>query len=366
MADSHLALFDQQRRKWKEEKSQLMKRVKELQENLDEVTQNGNEERDQLMEKLKELQENLDEVTKGGCEERDQLMERLKDLQEDLDEVTLDKEDAEQQVLNLRAESKVNEEHVKELKESLSTIQQTQDDHRPKESCEWVISRNEIFLTNEMLGEGAWGKVLLGRFRGCKIAVKQVHNLVLSSFSRSLFEREMKIASRCRHPYLLQFIGATNEGGPPLLVTELMETSLRALLDPPLQRLSDSEISIISSDVALALNYLHQTKPLPIIHRDISSANVLLWRHGRQWRGKVSDYGTANCIQQIMTPGPGARIYSAPEAFTKDEQTVKVSDNIVEEMSCRLEPTISVIVFEAVPSTLSDIGNAISGGTRLS
>ena len=343
-----------------------MKRVKELQENLDEVTQNGNEERDQLMEKLKELQENLDEVTKGGCEERDQLMERLKDLQEDLDEVTLDKEDAEQQVLNLKAESKVNEEHVKELKESLSTIQQTQDDHRPKESCEWVISRDEIFLTNEMLGEGAWGKVLLGRFRGCKIAVKQVHNLVLSSFSRSLFEREMKIASRCRHPYLLQFIGATNDEGPPLFVTELMETSLRALLEPQLQPLSDSEISIISSDIALALNYLHKTKPLPIIHRDLSSANVLLWRHGRQWRGKVSDYGTANCIQQIMTPGPGARIYSAPEAFTKDEQTVKVSDNIVEEMSCRLEPTISVIVFEAVPSALSDIGNAISGGTRLS
>ena len=336
-----------------------MERVKELQENLDEVTQNGNEERDQLMEKLKELQENLDEVTKGGCEERDQLMERLKYLQEDL-------VDAERQVVNLKAESKVKEEHVKELEESLFTVQQTLDDYRPKASCEWVISRDEIFLTNEMLGEGAWGKVLLGRFRGCKIAVKQVHNLVLSSFSRSLFEREMKIASRCRHPYLLQFIGATNDEGPPLFVTELMETSLRALLDPQLQPLSDSEISIISSDVALALNYLHKTKPLPIIHRDLSSANVLLWRHGRQWRGKVSDYGTANCIQQIMTPGPGARIYSAPEAVTKDKQTVKVSDNIVEEMSCRLEPTISVIVFEAVPSTLSDIGNAISGGTRLS
>ena len=311
-----------------------MKRVKELQENVDEVTQNGNEERDQLMEKLKELQENLDEVTKGGCEERDQLMERLKDLQEDL-------VDAEQQVVSLKAESKVKEEHVKELEESLFTVQQTLDDYRPKASCEWVISRDEIFLTNEMLGEGAWGKVFLGRFRGCKIAVKQVHNLVLSSFFRSLFEREMKIASRCRHPHLLQFIGATNDKGPPLFVTELMETSLRALLDPQLQPLSDSEISIISSDVALALNYLHKTEPLPIIHRDLSSANVLLWRHGRQWRGKVSDYGTANCIQQIMTPGPGARIYSAPEAVTKDKQTVKVSDNIVEEMSCRLEPTIS-------------------------
>ena len=55
--------------------------------------------------------------------------------------------------------------------------------------------------------------------------------------------------------------------------------------------------AVISLDVALALNYLHQKKPEPIIHRDISSANVLLWRQGDQWRGKVSDYGTANFMQ---------------------------------------------------------------------
>ncbi|RMX50018.1 hypothetical protein pdam_00002833, partial [Pocillopora damicornis] len=64
-------------------------------------------------------------------------------------------------------------------------------------------------------------------------------------------------------------------------------------------------------------------KPSPIIHRDVSSANVLLWRQGDQWRGKVSDYGTAKFMQQTMTVCPGARIYSAPEAFTTN-QTEKV------------------------------------------
>ena len=51
---------------------------------------------------------------------------------------------------------------------------------------------------------------------------------------------------------------------------------------------------------------------------------MLLWRQGDQWRGKVSDYGTANFIQQTMTVAPGAMIYSAPEALTSN-QTVKVS-----------------------------------------
>ena len=101
-----------------------------------------------------------------------------------------------------------------------------------------------------------------------------------------------------------------------------MEKSLRTLLEQ--RQLSETELAVISLDVALALNYLHQTKPEPIIHRDVSSANALLWRQGEQWRGKVSDYGTANFVQQTMTVAPVARIYSAPEALTSN-QTVNVS-----------------------------------------
>ena len=128
--------------------------------------------------------------------------------------------------------------------------------------------------------------------------------------------------SKCRHPCLLQFIGPTNdEGRRPLFVTELMETSLRKLLER--RSLSTTEVAVISLDVARALNYLHQRKPRPIIHRDISSANVLLWRQADQWRGKVADYGAANFMQPTMSACPGAAIYSAREAFSV-YQTVKV------------------------------------------
>ena len=174
-------------------------------------------------------------------------------------------------------------------------------------------------MTNKCLGRGGWGSVNEGTYCGCTIAVKQIHELILSPHNRRLFEREMSIASRCRHPCLLQFIGATNDEGSPLFVTELMETSLRALLEE--RHLSESEISVISLDVSRALNYLHQKT---IVHRDVSSANVLLWRQGDQWRGKVSDYGTAKFMQQTMTVAPGALIYSAPEALTSN-QTDKVS-----------------------------------------
>ena len=123
---------------------------------------------------------------------------------------------------------------------------------------------------------------------------------------------------------VLQFIGAANYEESPLFVTELMENNLRTLLEQ--RQLSEREIRAISLDVARGLNYLHHKKPVPIIHRDVSSANVLLWRQGDQWRGKVSDYGAANFMQQNMTVAPGAMIYIPPEALTP-QQTVKVSSH---------------------------------------
>ena len=249
------------------------------------------------------------------------MLSQREHLEEELEQVQQAKEEAEKQVVDLQRELRVKEEHIHELETTLSTAQQALEEFRRREPCDWVICRDEIQMTDKCLGVGGWGTVLLGSFRGCKVAVKQIHELILSPHNRRLFEREMNIASRCRHPRLLQFIGATNDEGSPLFVTELMETSLRALLEQ--RQLLEAEISVISLDVAQALNYLHKRKP-PIIHRDISSANVLLCQQGDQWRGKVSDYGTANFMKQTMTVAPGAMIYSAPEALTSN-QTVKVS-----------------------------------------
>lgn len=193
--------------------------------------------------------------------------------------------------------------------------------HPDLESRDWIISRDEVEVSKERsLGTGGWGVVKEGKFRGCRVAVKQIHELILSPHNRRLFMREMGIASRCRHPCLLQFIGATNDDGVPLFVTELMDISLRDLLEK--QPLDKADLVTIALDVSRALNYLHLNRP-PIIHRDVSSANVLLWRRDKQWRAKVADYGTANFMRQCRTINPGAVIYSAPEALSP-EQSPKV------------------------------------------
>ena len=317
------------RRQLRDMEKQLTNVQGQLQEKngqLSEMTQQMTNVQGQLQEKDGQLSEMTQQMTnvQGQLQEKDgQLIEvtqQMTNVQGQLQEKDEQAALLQNQVTSLEVRLRAKDQEVNELDISLLAAQRALNERPRQQSPDWVISRDQIQLTDKCLGKGAWGSVVEGRYCGCAVAVKQIHELILSPHNRRLFEREMKIASRCRHPCLLQFIGATNDEGSPLFVTELMESSLRALIEQ--RPLSKTEVSVISLDVARALNYLHQKKPLPIIHRDISSANVLLSRQADQWRGKVSDYGRANFMQETMSVSPGAPIYSAPEALT-ESQTIR-------------------------------------------
>ena len=308
----------------KEDELEISERLREQQlTNFHEQLREKDQQEENLQRQLGEIQEQLREKD----QQEENFQRQLREIREQLREKDQQEKSARRQVTALERQLRIKDQQVNELRITLSTAQQALSEHQRRQATpDWVISRDQIQLTDKLLGRGGWGNVVEGKYCGCSVAVKQIHELILSPHNRTLFEREMDVASRCRHPCLLQFVGATNEEGSPLFVTELMESSLRALLEQ--RHPAETEVSTISLDVARALNYLHQKKP-PIIHRDISSANVLLWRQGDKWRGKVSDYGTVNFMQHTMTAGPGAMIYMAPEALTS-KQTVKVSYDLLE------------------------------------
>ena len=144
-----------------------------------------------------------------------------------------------------------------------------------EEQPHWVVRREEVELTEEVMGRGGWGDVRVAKFRGLRVAAKFLYDVILSHYNQRQFVREMTIAAKLRHPHLLLFIGATKEG-QAIILTELMPTSLRRELEKIEFEMPQIHITSISQDVGHALCYLHQWQPHPIIHRDISSANVLL------------------------------------------------------------------------------------------
>ena len=206
------------------------------------------------------------------------------------------------------------EESLRECEEQLRQVQ-----------SQWVVERREIQLTETEIGRGGWATVSVAIFRGTRVAAKVIHHQIASPYNIDLFRREMDMAARIRHPNLLQFIGATQEG-EMVILTELMPTSLRKELEREAHNyMSPKQVISIGLDVLRALNYLHQMRPHPLIHRDISSANVLLEPlPNSRWRAKVSDYGTVNLQEHLQTVGPGNPCYAAPEANDPTRQSPKM------------------------------------------
>ena len=211
---------------------------------------------------------------------------------------------------DLRQQLQVSTTALQQTRQANVTLQQQV--QQLQEQSHWVVRREEIEMSEDVLGKGGWGEVKVAKFRGLRVAAKCLHEVILSPYNISVFTREMEIAARVRHPNLLQFIGATRVG-TPIILSELMPTSLRKELETG--PLLYPAVLTISQDIACGLNYLHLFKPDPILHRDVSTANVLLTHEQCGWRAKVSDYGSANLQPMISrTVNPGNPVYSAPEA----------------------------------------------------
>ena len=176
----------------------------------------------------------------------------------------------------------------------------------------WLVEQEEVQLLAKLVGGGAYGQVTTAIFRGTKVAAKQIYDLIISDYNIQMFTREMDIISKVHHPHIVQFLGATRVKNP-ILLFELMTTSLhRTLQETPLLQ---PQILSIASQILSALAYLHLYKPTPIIHRDVSSPNVLLDPSMKgMWKAKLSDFGSANLQSHTKTSFPGNLCYSAPEA----------------------------------------------------
>ena len=282
----HEANLERQLREMRQREENLQRQLRDTQqreENLQRQlreTQPREENSQRQLRETQQREENSQRQLRETQQREGNSQRQLREMQQREENSQRQLREMQKSKENLQRQLREKDQEVNELELSLSLARQTISEQQQQETCDWVISRDEIQMTNKCLGRGGWGSVYEGVYCGCTVAVKQIHDLILSPHNIRLFEREMNIASKCRHPHLLQFIGATNDEGNPLFVTELMEKSLRALLEQ--RQLAEIEVRVISVDVARAINYLHQKKPEPIIHLDVSSANVLLWRQGDQ------------------------------------------------------------------------------------
>ena len=179
-----------------------------------------------------------------------------------------------------------------------------------------------VRVTDRELGHGSYATVLELKYMGLKCAGKKIHELLLrqgdASYTVRRFEEECRLLSQVRHPNIVQFLGVYFQQGvrAPILVMEFLPTNLTSCIEQ--YGILPKEISYsILHDVALGLCYLHSQTPA-IIHRDLSSNNVLLTPN---MTAKISDLGVARILNltplQVsrMTQTPGTPAYMPPEVM---------------------------------------------------
>ena len=180
-----------------------------------------------------------------------------------------------------------------------------------------------VRVTDRELGHGSYATVLELEYMGLKCAGKKVHELLLkpddTNYTVHQFEKECHLLSQVRHPNVVQFLGVCfqQEVQVPILVMEFLPVNLTSCIEK--YGILQKEVSYsILLDIALGLHYLHNQNP-PIIHRDLSSNNILLTPN---MTAKISDLGVARILnlshQQVshMTRAPGTPAYMPPEVMT--------------------------------------------------
>ena len=190
----------------------------------------------------------------------------------------------------------------------------------------------DVISLNEELGRGSYGKVFTVKHLGLLCAAKEVHSILIEGVSleekkaiKDSFIQECYHCNLIYHPNIVQFMGVyyTKQSGLPIMVMQLMFTSLTSFVEKQeLKIIKNTKLSILH-DVSLGLSYLHGCHPA-IIHRDLSSNNVLLTSH---LVAKISDLGTANIIRAdskqtksklTSNLAPGTLHFMPPEALVED------------------------------------------------
>uniref|UniRef100_A0A6N2LBG2 RING-type E3 ubiquitin transferase n=1 Tax=Salix viminalis TaxID=40686 RepID=A0A6N2LBG2_SALVM len=168
-------------------------------------------------------------------------------------------------------------------------------------SIEEIEEATQYFSESKKIGEGGYGPVYKCYLDHTPVAVK------------------VEVLSLIRHPNMVLLIGACPEYG--ILVYEHLAKG--SLDDCLFKRGNAPALSWqirfrIAAEIATGLLFLHQTKPEPLVHRDLKPGNILL---DNNYTSKIGDVGLArlvpaaaeNVTQYHMTSAAGTFCYIDPE-----------------------------------------------------
>jgi transitional endoplasmic reticulum ATPase len=180
---------------------------------------------------------------------------------------------------------------------------------------------NDTYDIQFFVGEGAFGEVyrVTHKYLGVQV-MKVFKEEYVSKTDLSIVTREAKILSKLTHPNIVRVFETNSflrDDKRYFFITmgfvsgETLTQFLRRKIQLPIP------IALsIQKDLLTGLKFVQEQKQ-PIVHRDISTDNILLSYEKEKPIAMLSDFGLAQSIDQLskLPNAAGRYIYFAPECF---------------------------------------------------
>jgi len=167
-----------------------------------------------------------------------------------------------------------------------------------KLAFEDIIKATENFSERYIVGSGGYGTVYKVQLQeGRLVAVKKLHETEEEISDEKRFIREIEVLTKIRHRSIVKLYGFCSHRLYKFLVYDYIDRgNLHETLenDDLAKELNWQRRAAIARDIAQAMYYLHHECNPPIIHRDITSNNILL---DADFKAYVADFGTARIIK---------------------------------------------------------------------
>jgi len=174
------------------------------------------------------------------------------------------------------------------------------------------------YRLQEQIGEGAAASVFRAtdEVLGRDVAVKVLRGaLAASPAAAARFRAEGRAAAIIAHPNVAAVFDVAPEGEAPAIIMEFVDGEDLASMLRRVGPLVPRRAAAIAAQVARGLAAAHQRG---IIHRDVTSRNILI---GREGRAQIADFGIAHAILEDGLPAGttgaaaplGTTHYVAPE-----------------------------------------------------
>ncbi|VAI35262.1 unnamed protein product [Triticum turgidum subsp. durum] len=161
-----------------------------------------------------------------------------------------------------------------------------------------IINATDNFDEKHCIGEGSYGSVYKAELQdGQVVAVKKLYAGDEEAHDEERFQHEIEMLTKIRQRSIVKLYGYCTHPQCRFLLCEFIERGNVASI------LSNEELAIqfnwerriaLIRDVAQAITYLHHDVHPPIIHRDITSRNILL---DADYKAFVSDFGIARMLK---------------------------------------------------------------------